>query len=1016
MINRRVEIDRKSTIDKLKDTSVDGHVEDSMPEQKKTAVISATFTVEPLREDLSFLFEKAGLELDLAFCPYNQVFQELLSETSRSTANSSGLNIALIRIEDFLRDIPDTKEKSNAIIRIANELSASLSTYAGRAKVQMLLVILSPSPNSSRYFDDVDNATSQLILHTRSLPGITVLTSPEIDAVSDVDKYDTVSDELAHIPFTQQYFSAMALAISRKAHAILKTPYKVLVLDCDNTIWRGVVGEEGISGIVISPAFAAVQRFAIEAHSQGALICLMSKNVERDVLEVFETRKDMILAIDQIVAHRINWNPKPQNIASLAQTLNLGLDSFVFIDDNPVECEQMRLELPQILTLQIPSEDKIEAFLAHLWAFDKTSVTEEDKRRTEMYKENAARQQLEVSVTDIRDFIKSLNVTTEISVPEDGDWPRLAQLTQRTNQFNFTTLRQTEAELRTRAGDGHLVLRVKVKDRFGDYGLVGLVVAHTNFESCDVDIFLLSCRVLGRGVEHTILRHLGMIASERHLECVEVRYLPTSKNEPARAFIESVAAQFRLDLSAGTTYRIPSVEARGMTHRPGQDPDAIIAASKSGDSSNRNTSSLPARVAPSDRYLELALNLTTGSAVRLAVRSATSAKRTLPGVAAPPTSDTESRVLTLWQQTIGIEDLGIDDDYFAIGGSSLLAAQLFSEITRKFRVKLPLTTILDCPTVRTLSHRIEQSSEPASSLVELKSGSNKTLFLVHDGDGETLLYANLARRMPIGIAVLGIEPKTLPDIPLAHATIEDMAAWYIATLKKVQPDGPYLLSGMCAGGVIAYEMAAQLKRAGSQIELLALLDAAAPRAAKRSGRITKHRLDRLANVLDGVSGAVRIRRLLGSIFVILGKLWNAARWEMLSLFRRYSSRSRFSLLQFLLRRGLSWPHFIPALTVREIYENAENQFYPTPLSGVATLLVRATVGEMTDAPYRDVYSDNSLGWGALVSDLTIADVEGGHSSMLQEPFVRSLANTLRPLLHYQSTSERTSASPVTENA
>jgi thioesterase domain-containing protein len=364
----------------------------------------------------------------------------------------------------------------------------------------------------------------------------------------------------------------------------------------------------------------------------------------------------------------------------------------------------------------------------------------------------------------------------------------------------------------------------------------------------------------------------------------------------------------------------------------------------------------------------------------------------------------------------GIEGLGVNDDYFAIGGSSLLAAQLFSEITRQFRVKLPLTTVLGYPTVRTLSRRIEQFSQPASSLVELKPGSAGNLFLIHDGDGETLLYANLARRLPSDIAVFGIEPKTLPDIPLAHASIEDMAAWYIGVLKEIQPEGPYLLGGMCAGGVIAYEMATQLERARGEVELLVLLDAAAPRAAKRSGRITKQRLGRLAGVLNGADGA-RIQRLIGSIFVILGKLWSAARWEMLSVYRRWSSRLRFDLLQFLLRRGWSWPRFIPDLTVREIYENAENDYQPKYLSGTKrTLLVRATLGEMTDTPYREVYSDNSLGWSAFVSNLTIADVEGGHSSMLQEPFVKSLAGTLRPLLNCQATSNRAAALPVTESA
>ena len=489
--------------------------------------------------------------------------------------------------------------------------------------------------------------------------------------------------------------------------------------------------------------------------------------------------------------------------------------------------------------------------------------------------------------------------------------------------------------------------------------------------------------------------------------------LPTSRNEPAQAFIENVAAQFRLNRGEGAVYRIPADRAIEITHRPGQDPDAVIAAIKSDEASGRKAST--GALAPSDRYMELAQILTTGTAVRLAARSASSSKRTLPTAATPPSTETESRLLSLWQQVTGIDGLGVDDDYFSIGGSSLLAAQLFSEITRIFRVKLPLTTILDCPTVRTLSRRIQQSNQPAPSLVELKPGSSRNLFLVHDGDGETLLYANLARRLPDEVAVFGIEPKALPGIPLAHASIEDMASWYIGILRKIQPKGPYLLGGMCAGGVIAYEMAAQLERGHNEVELLVLLDAAAPRAAKRAGRITSQRLGRLTSALKGPGGAARIQGLISNVFVILGKLWNAARWEVLSFYRRRSSRLRFDLLQFLLRRGWSWPSFIPDLTVREIYENAENDFHPQTLSGKQILLVRATVGEMTDTPYRDVYSDNSLGWDAFVSNLTIADVEGGHSSMLQEPFVKSLAGTLLPLLSH-STSRQSAALPVTEHA
>ena len=203
--------------------------------------------------------------------------------------------------------------------------------------------------------------------------------------MSSGERYDSLRDELAHIPFTEEHFASIALAIVRKVHALRVPAHKVLVLDCDNTLWHGVVGEDGIDGIAIPPAQIDLQRFAIDQQANGTLVCLASKNAERDVLDVFENRADMMLKLENIVAHRINWRSKPENISSLAEELGLGLDSFVFIDDNPVECAQVKAALPQVVTLQLPPDAAVPQFLAHLWVFDKVSVTLEDTRRTKMY-------------------------------------------------------------------------------------------------------------------------------------------------------------------------------------------------------------------------------------------------------------------------------------------------------------------------------------------------------------------------------------------------------------------------------------------------------------------------------------------------------------------------------------------------------------------------------------------------------------------------------------------------------
>jgi FkbH-like protein len=984
-----------------------------------TITISATFTAESLLSSLNFVLQKLELSPSIYFSPYNQVFQELLSGVSSLATNANGVNIILVRVEDFVREVSDIETARAIIATTARELSVAFKAYAQRAKVPTVLAILPPSPSAlPSVLADLEAATAQLTVSTHSLPGIVLLSADEIELVSTGERFDQTSDELAHVPFTQVHFASLGLALARKVHALLVPPHKVLVLDCDNTLWRGVVGEDGVDGVAITLAFASLQQFAVKAHSRGALICLVSKNAERDVLEVFEKRTDMVLSLDEIVAHRINWDSKPHNIASLANSLNLGLDSFVFLDDNPVECALMQTELPQVLTLQIPTENEIESFLAHLWVFDKTNVTDEDARRTQMYKENAARQELEASAVDISEFIATLRVATDIQIPDETDWPRLAQLTQRTNQFNFTTIRRTENELRALADSGFNVLRVKVQDRFGDYGLVGLVVARAQTRTLSVDTLLLSCRVLGRGVEHAILRYLGELAKDLKLPTVEMLYIPTPKNEPARAFVDAIAAKFGTQQGDHVVYPIPTDEARALAHRPGHDPEAVVAASRSAEANIAIAAGIKPETSQSDRYALLAQRLTTGRDVQIALNSLATRERTLPGNAASATSEIEQRMLALWEEILGVRGLGVDDDYFATGGSSLLAASLFAEIVRRFGVKLPLTTILNSPTVRSLSRQIEmRKATPTDTLIELKRGSSLNLFLVHDGDGETLLYANLARRLPIDMAVFGLQPRHVANVPLAHTRIEDMAASYVELMRTRQPHGPYLLGGMCAGGVIAYEMACQLVCAGEHVDAVVILDAATPQATRRTGRIAKQRMGRFARLFaeNSVDEVSLVRRLGVIGGAVIGKIWNTVSWEVNSFYTRWSVRARFWLLQKLLARRWPWPRIISGLTVRQIYECAEASYIPKPLSETAVILVRAKIGEAGDTPYVDIYSDQTLGWATVTSGLTIADVDGGHFSMLQEPFVRSLASILRSALTSEPKSDRTSV-PAKEPA
>jgi FkbH-like protein len=759
-----------------------------------------------------------------------------------------------------------------------------------------------------------------------------------------------------------------------------------------------VIGEDGLQGIVVSQAMLQVQEFALRVQQAGALLCLVSKNAESDVLEVFAKHTAMRLKAEHIVAHRINWSPKAENIVSLARELNLGLDSFVLLDDNPIECAQVRAALPQVVTLQLPQAPEVENFLEHLWVFDKVQVTAEDRRRTSLYRENSARQQLEDSATDIGSFIASLRLEIDITPPEENEWARLAQLTQRTNQFNFTTARRTEAQLRACLAGGSTVLRVRVRDRFGDYGLVGLALALEVGEDLKVDTLLLSCRVLGRGVEHAVLRRLGELASQQRLAHVELPYVRTAKNEPARAFADSVASSYRRDDRGRVVYRIPTLLAGNITHRPGHDPAAIVNARKADE---RQPVAPGAATERSQRYAELAGTLTNGSALLEAIRRRTQRLRGLAESPIPPETETERQLLQLWQEVLNVQGIGVDDDYFALGGTSLIAARMFAEIKRRFGIKLRLTTILDAPTVRALARHVEpRASECSSVLVELKDGATQSLFLIHDGDGETLLYRNLAYHMPRGVAVFGIEPRRIPGVPLAHSRIEAMASYYIQAMKAQQPEGPYFLGGLCAGGVIAFEMARQLKAAGESVRLVAIFDAARPLARKRSGRLSKERARRFGEMFSGArrEQSNTLGRAWFLTKALSRKLASFTAWQVSSRVRRLTLRIRFHILHELLLRQASWPLILPKLSVREIYDSAEAHYVPRALANAGVVLVRARSGEAYDTPYRDIYVDETFGWNSVAQGMEVIDVDGGHSSMLQEPFVESLAAALIPRL------------------
>lgn len=674
--------------------------------QPMKLAVAATFTAEPLEDSLHFWAGKLGWQAEVEFAAYNQVFQQLLDPTTVFAGNRKGANIILLRPEDWLRY--GTTTAPEKLHETAQELVSAVRAAAKRSAVPYIACICPPSPGKKT--DQTLNAAEQYIASSlRGVAGVHVFSAAELLSSYPVaNYYDPDRDEMGHIPYTVEFFAALGTIVARRLYGLQQPTYKVIALDCDETLWAGVCGEVGPTGIEIDAGRRAFQEFLIQQRDAGMLLCLCSKNNPEDVEEVFRRRTDMPLRREHITATRVNWNTKAGNLRQLAEELQLGLDSFIFIDDNPLECGQVKAACPEVLTLSLPlSSNAIPQFLANVWAFDKVAVTEEDRKRSEYYRQNRERDEFQQQTASLKNFLAGLELKMEIAPLGSEQLARVAQLTQRTNQFNCTTIRRSEDEVQRLWNSGEREwLTVTVSDRFGDYGLVGVLAFGVSANTLQVDTFLLSCRVLGRGVEHRMLRKLGEIAQTQALARVDVQFVPSKKNTPALTFLEAVAGQYKQAWEEKFVFQVPATHAAGISEAQIlQTAQAAADAVKVQESSAKAAASAPAESA---LMQEIAAHLADVDSISRTSREQKLTPGGAKGTAAPLTSE-EQMVAEVWGEVLGVSDLTSASEFFALGGDSLLATQVISRLRQISKVRLHLQDIFDHSTVAALAARIQKS-------------------------------------------------------------------------------------------------------------------------------------------------------------------------------------------------------------------------------------------------------------------------------------------------------------------
>jgi FkbH-like protein len=587
--------------------------------------------------------------------------------------NQHGVNVLLVRLEDLAQfDTPDAvtlarmESNLNEVIRLVRESLPRMS-------VPLIFALCPSSETRGQFAHDMSLRIEGMLEGT---PGVLYLSHEEIQQLYPVANPSSAEGErLGRIPYTELYFCALGTALVRLTHGLFSPPFKVIALDCDNTLWKGICGEDGPSGVAIDPPHRALQEFMREQHDAGMLLVMASKNNEADVLETFAKHPEMPLQLHHFVDWRLNWDAKSANLSALANELSLGLDSFILVDDNPKECGEMTESIPEVLALPLPEEPgEIPHFLNRIWAFDHVLVTEEDRHRSAHYKTALEFGRELKQASDLESFVNTLELGVQLLPCTEGQLDRVAQLTQRTNQFNFTTIRRTAAEISALQADGSLeCVAVDVSDRFGDYGLTGVVLFRVAENALVIDTLLLSCRVLGRGVEHRVMAHLSDEALRRGLDTVVATLTTTAKNEPARRFLQEIGARFEERTAAGFSYRIPAAEMRDLRWKPSPEAGSVNV-----------WAPRPAAHKRPD-YVRIARELSTPVQILEAMRFGASRQ--------PEDESMEARLARIWSDLLHKSDISSKDNFFDLGGHSLLAVLLIVRVRETFGVELAIDDV-----------------------------------------------------------------------------------------------------------------------------------------------------------------------------------------------------------------------------------------------------------------------------------------------------------------------------------
>lgn len=509
-------------------------------ELKENFVISSTSNLLEKNAAWNDLLDEAGL----TFMPYNDISSAFFSH------DDCGM-ISVIFLEDLIQDSRDDFSQVEKSIDAFAKLVEGRSSKSTHPIILCLASRNRPNPiSSAKHNSKLEIFHSKLVerfIQLRdSLSSVYFLNLDHIFYQKGSEQiYSDRNWYFGRCRLSQAGLSTLAKALAQVVSRIKKPRKKVLVLDCDNTLWGGVIGEDGLQGLVlgqdgVGQAFVDFQKECLKLLNQGVLIALASKNNEQEVWNVFENHTSMILKREHIISAKINWNEKALNLADIAAELDLGINSLVFWDDNPIERNKVKTILPEVLVVEAP-KNVIEwpNLINSLECFSMFEVTAEDLRKADQYRARADFVKDTKYADDVTSYLKSINLKPKLEAVCEANLSRAEQMCKKTNQFNIRSKRYSSTELAAQNSNPNVDLfLVHLSDDYGDHGLIALFSIHyTPDKIAFIDTFLMSCRVLGRKLESWILNEVLKLAKSRSVEHLYVDFIDTGRNSIANDFL-----------------------------------------------------------------------------------------------------------------------------------------------------------------------------------------------------------------------------------------------------------------------------------------------------------------------------------------------------------------------------------------------------------------------------------------------------------------------------------------------